>query len=328
MSPAFAVRVRDALDTSPGVRLRFHDGHRLLGAQTPSDQTSSTTLESSERVFDHVTDTIAEIEAIRSQITVPAGQSAVPRIYSAAALARSIALLRCAADLIRTGQHEAIGVVCRTAWETWLVGHFILTGGDESLFRLAAESIRNKSNLADRNQLGSDIQSRIQSEQSDIQSAERRRLEALGTPHPEAEPLSFGRLTVEAIATEVDNQFAKLDPTDRGSVLRSYNLLYRAHSTFDSHGLPGLERFINLDELGQLSISPDPPSWINSNYALGIVALHVSQLAIMLGAEFSIDCTRIESEQAPLIESLRAIGKSAVAKAEADGLPGDWQRFK
>ncbi len=329
MSPVFAVRIDDAVRQLGRAYQRSHDGAVIFPHDPhPPNIDSGQRIVADASMLARIIDTITEISHITSELEAPEAETAIAKMYSAAALVRSVALLRSAVALIDAGQPEAVGVVCRTAWETWLVGYFIIMGGQQSLIRLAADSLRNKSTIADRNNLGLGIESLIQRDREELESAERSRLKGLGTPHPEGTPIKFNRLTIESMATEIDRHLTRLDPSEEGSVLRSYNLLYRSHSTFDNHGLSTFERFIHQNVSGRLSISPDSKGWISPLHSLGIATLHVSQLALKLSSEFEFDAKGIEAAQDSLIESLRAIGNSAVGMAQESGLPGDWQRFK
>ena len=279
-------------------------------------------------VLEAVEDLLAAIVAKRGLFATPAASPDWHQQVAAAALMRSVALLRSGLVMIRERQTEGFGVVARSAWETWLVGMYLLAGGAYALHRLAAESLRQNEILADRNLLAPEVLEKLARDRSVLEKAERERLRATGLPALDADPVNFDRLTIEAIARDLGPMLVATGLEESADTLAGYDLFYRSHSAYDSHGLPALERHLDASDDEFIRLSENPSGWIEPQNTLGIAAMSVSILAHHLFKRFEIDTSELEAVQQRLVDIMRSGADDALRQAAAQELPGDWDRFR
>lgn len=284
--------------------------------------------EEATRLLSATDELLSEIEGARGLFTTAVGNPELHRQVSAAALVRAVALLRSGLALIRAEQTEGVGVVARSAWEAWLVGTYLLAGGRDSLHRLAAESLRQNDVLADRNALAPEVLEKLARDRAELEDAERDRLDALGIQVPDTDSIKFERLTVETIARQLGPMLVASGLEESADVLSAYDLFYRSHSAYDSHGMPALERHLDVSQKGLVGLVREPPGWIEPHRTLGVVAMYVSSLAHHLYVRFGIGVERLELVQEQLLDVMRAGADSALTEAATRGLPGDWDRFR
>lgn len=218
------------------------------------------------------------------------------RQTAAAALARGADLLESAVALLDEEKPAAVGIVARGVWESWLVGTFLLHGGLHSYLWMSSEQIRQERVLTARNGVvgAKKVLDERQRAVNDLERARRFK------QNEEAEPeddISWARLSIEEMARAVGPllEAAKNEPAN---VSAAYDLFYRSHSAFDTHGLRALERYIT-EEAGRFELSsPDP--WLEAHHAVAIAALYLSMLAYDVFQEFGLPIDAIEYLQSAL----------------------------
>ncbi len=209
---------------------------------------------------------------------------------------RGADLLGSALALLEEEKPAAVGIVARGAWEAWLVGTFLLHGGLHSYLWMSSEQIRQERVLTARN--GVDGAKEVLDErQRAVDNLERARRLQQNEGTDVTEDISWGRLTVEQMARAVGPllEAAKNEPAN---VSAAYDLLYRSHSAFDTHGLRALERYIT-EHAGRFDLSPPDP-WLEAHHAVAIAALYLSMLAYDVFQEFGLPTDVIEHLQSAL----------------------------
>jgi hypothetical protein len=238
------------------------------------------------------------------------------RQYAAAALVRGCSFVASGTALVRSGHSEGVGLLARSAWESWLVGTFLHFGQEASIIRLQAEQIRQKRTLVDRNGLSS-LESTLGGLRADVERMERLRRRAEGEEIRDDEQIEFTRLTIESIAIEVGPliEAATGEPAD---VAAAYDMFYRSHSAFDTHGLHAIDRYISA-AYNRLELA-HPVSWIPAHRSLAISALYLSILAAQVFERFGISVDRLEPVQAELVRMGVQAGSDALDVAASRGL--------
>lgn len=220
----------------------------------------------------------------------------VLRHTAAAALVRGADLLGSALALLDEEKPAAVGIVARGVWEAWLVGTFLLHGGLHSYLWMSSEQIRQERVLTARN--GVDGAEKVLDErQRAVDDLERARRFQQNEETDAKEDISWSRLTIEEMARAVGPllEAAKNEPAN---VSAAYDLFYRSHSAFDTHGLRALECYIT-EQAGRFELSsPDP--WLETHHAVAIAALYLSMLAYDVLEEFGLPTDAIEHLQSAL----------------------------
>jgi hypothetical protein len=274
------------------IRMESHDDNELLLAEDAF-------LELVQGRFGHVRTEISD-ESLNTVATH----------YAAAALMRGCDFLGAALRLIGTGYEEGIGVLCRTAWECWLTGTFLLFLQDEALIRLERDQLRQEVNLAQVNGItAADFQGERQAE---IENAERARRKAVGQPLDPGEAVKVERATIEAMARDI-GPLGEAATGEPSNVLANYNLVYRALSGLDAHGMRALDRYV-VSTANTLALRPPTP-WMPVQRTLAVMAMHLCLLAGWGHEELELDPADLEVIQNRIVAWLTIIADETVAQA-------------
>lgn len=228
-----------------------------------------------------------------------------PRQVAAAALARGCDLAADAVLLLRGRRLTGVGLLARGAWESWLAGTFALHGGLRAYLWMVSEEIRQQRVLCGRNDV--DATAMLDERQAAVDAVERQRRDNEGMP-ADPGPIQWNRLSIEAMAAEagVAREAATKDPSD---ISGAYDLFYRSHSAFDSHGLQALERRIReVDD--RLELQAETP-WLSPIAAVSIAALYLSMLAIEVFKVFGIASADLEEVQQRFVDQLSPVNEQA-----------------
>jgi hypothetical protein len=246
---------------------------------------------------------------VHSSLDDPAGT------YAAAALARGAALVRAALTLCRSAEHEAVGLLARAAWECWVTGAYLATGGRKAFIRLEAAQLRQESNVAALNGLEADT---LRARTEQLHAAERLRLIAEeGRDRSDGSPVSIPRITVQQMAREVGPLIESVtgEPAD---LLVAYDLFYRAHSAWDVHGLKAIDLHTEISDDGRMIRLRDSIPWLEPHKAIAVAVSYLSNLAWLVEDHFGIDHTELSSLQEQLLD---AMSRNAADDVDDNGKP-------
>lgn len=227
-----------------------------------------------------------------------------PRQVAAAALVRGLDLAAEAALLVRQDCVAGVGLLARSAWESWLAGTFVLHGGLHSYLWMMSEQIRQERVLTSRNAV--DGADRLLDErQAKVDHLELQRRTVSNDPVTESQDLKWIRLSVEEMALRT-GPLREAATNDVSDITSTYDLFYRAHSAFDSHGLRVLERRI-VEVEDHLELGPEVP-WLAPDRAIAIAVLYLSVLAVEVFEAFGVGIEELNRVQDDL---QRRLGRAA-----------------
>lgn len=221
-----------------------------------------------------------------------------PRQYAAASLSRGCAILRSGIAAFRAAQVEAIGVIARAAWESWLVGAFLLYGGKSALIRMEAEQLRQNKNLARLNDLPPHVLDERLAELIETERL-RQRVEE-GRAEDDLSPIKFNKLTLEQVAKETGPLIAAAtgQPAD---LTAAYDMFYRSHSAWDTHGVQAIDaRIVLHEDEDRIELQEGSP-WLEPEKPLAIAATYLGFLAGLVHEIFGIDTDELGDLQAVLL---------------------------
>jgi hypothetical protein len=244
------------------------------------------------------------------KLQAEASFDALPRVLAAGALARSAAILRSARALLQAGELEGIGYLVRGAWETSLVGMYVLVDGFRGVLRLNADQARQELALTRANDVEPEVIAILDDRMSDLVANERRRRAAAGDQEGADAFTKFERLKVADLARVLGPQLVEHGFEEDADAAAAYDLLYRSHSTYDTHGLAAIERHVRFGSDGRLGIKADPDGWIDAHRATALVTLYVGLLAKYVLRTFGLpdgeaEATAVLDELHGLLDSLK-----------------------
>lgn len=232
-------------------------------------------------------------------------EDALPKMLAAGALSRSCALLRSAQAIIRADEVEGVGHLARGVWETTLVGTYVLTDGLRGVLRLNADQTRQELALVRANDVDHAVVDMLVERMAMLVERERQRLLVSGETDAARLLTRFDRLKVEELAREVGPLLVENGLEESASADKAYDLLYRAHSTFDAHGLAAVERHIDLDLATGFNLDVDAPGWIEAHRAIGVASLYVGLLARYVFHVFALGDA--EDQAGEILDGLRSL---------------------
>lgn len=202
-----------------------------------------------------------------------------------------------------------------------MVGAYILLKREEALLELHAEQHRQESLLADRNGLTEPVKEVLRSQAEALEGAERQRLRAAGQTVDDDEPVRIRRFTIEAMSAELGPLMVSAGWDESANMSAFYDLYYRSHSAYDTHGVAALERYIEHHVDGTMGILEQPAGWIDPSSSLVLAALSISLVAGPIFDEFGINRTELDRAQRALGAVAQKDADASLAAARAAGLP-------
>jgi hypothetical protein len=223
------------------------------------------------------------------------------RQYGAASLGRGCDIVRSGIAALRGDEPEAIGGIARIAWECWLTGAFLVCGGKKALIRMEAEQLRQNSNLARLNQLPPEV---LEQRWVELRDAERlRQMVEDGREEDDESEIKFQSLSLEQIAREAGPmvEAATGKPAD---LLVAYNMFYRAHSAWDTHGLQALDSRIVLLEGEDRVELKSSTSWLEPHKPLAVATSYLGMLAGLVYDGFGVSTDELSALVSDLLSRM------------------------
>ncbi len=207
------------------------------------------------------------------------------RQIAAAGLARCCALSDGIRVLCRCGRCDVAGVLTRTLYETFIVSLYVLLKGHEAFLHVAGAHKRHGRILNEKNALGAeDLLARWTFDEA--------------------------RLNVEELTKELGPLLAEAGEPD-SDAMPIYDLGYRAESTWSTHGLGALLRYV--DAAGSpWTVVKRPEGLLKPENAQTVAVLYTSVLAKHVFQQFGVGLSEIER----LFDELAAISRGGKATPE------------
>jgi hypothetical protein len=230
------------------------------------------------------------LERRHDHLTTAPGRA---RQLAAGGLMRAEALLRGLRILIQAGRADLAGLLIRAIWECWVIGVYLLLGGEEASEHVMA-SYRHH------------IETYWNNWPADV------------VPAPELDEEFWNewteprRLRFDKVSETVE---ALLQETDQGPIeysgISSYDVLYRLESMFSAHaGMALFDRYVEpaTDERPYERVIAAPMLQVPVERLEAMAAVWVAHLAWFVFREFGMSTSELQAPFMVLIGDARMIG--------------------